>query len=429
METAIDQLIAWSKDLNVLYVEDDISLREEVSIFLSDIFKSVDLAVNGREGLEKLALHPYDIVITDIKMPVMDGIEMIENIKKLYPAQPILVTSAHNEVEYLIKLINLGVENFITKPLQSEQVFRVLHKIVEHINQKKELAQYAHDLEEVNQKLKKLTHTQAQNLDLKTSRLNAYQEAVDKATIVMVSDIHGIIKDVNENFCKATGYTEEEVIGQKHSLMRHPSTSDALYQDLWQTILAKKIWQGTFINQTKALTSLYHYTTIVPILDNQGEIVEFISIIQDLTQLYESNKKEAQHNIEQALQLKERDILKHIPFPSALISNELIFGEYNRLFEDMVMNHIRENLLGKLTSHDLLLKELVTFEEMDVFTNIEAIKSYWPYEGDITFKGTLHSVGEVQEVLVKVSYYYENLYLVCIVTQEDFELCCQVHAR
>ena len=117
MQNTINQLVSWSKELTVLYVEDDLALREEVSLFLSDIFKQIDLAPNGLEGLEKLAQNNYHLVITDIRMPIMDGIEMIEKIKELYPKQPILVTSAHNESEYLIKLINLGVQYYITKTL------------------------------------------------------------------------------------------------------------------------------------------------------------------------------------------------------------------------------------------------------------------------------------------------------------------------
>lgn len=240
MENRIDQLIIWSKNLNVLYVEDDVSLREEVSIFLSDIFHNVDLAENGQEGLEKLTQREYDIVITDILMPVMNGIEMIEKIKVLYPEQSILVTSAHNEIEYLVKLIRLGVDNFITKPLQSEQVFQVLHKIVEHINQKKELQKSKNDLEEANKALQKLTQIQSKTLDLKSSILKAYQEALDKACIVSITDINGVIKDVNDNFCKATGYSREEMIGNKHTLIGHPLTDKKLYAELWKTILAKK---------------------------------------------------------------------------------------------------------------------------------------------------------------------------------------------
>ncbi len=429
MENAIDQLIAWSKDLNVLYVEDDISLREEVSLFLSDIFDQVELASNGEEGLQKLAKNHYNLVITDIRMPVMDGIEMIEKIKELYPEQPVLVTSAHNEIEYLVKLINLGVDNFITKPLQSEQIFKVLHKIVEHIHHKKELRRYEQDLQEANTKLKKLANMQSRSLDLKSSILKSYKEALDKATIVSMTDKFGVITDVNENFCKATGYTREEVLGKTHKLISHPLTDKKIYAEIWKTILEKKTWQGLLINQTRDLKPLYHFTTIVPILDSKGEIIEFIGIIQDLTELHKHNEERAQENLALAMSLKENELLKHIPFAAALIQDDLVFKSHNKLFEEIVSNHANEATLTKLTSKSLHLKELIYFEEMDYFASIESIKSNWPYEGDITFKGSIQSISHMQEVLVKISLYSDKTYLICIIKQEDFELCCQVQER
>ena len=72
---------------------------------------------------------------------------------------------------------------------------------------------------------------------------------------------------------------------------------------------------------------------------------------------------------------------------------------------------------------------LVDFEEMDFFTSIEDIKNNWPYDGDITFKGIVKSIGHMLEVLVKISQYAPNRYMICIVKQEDFELCCQVQER
>lgn len=428
MENAIDQLIAWSKDLSVLYVEDDIALREEVSLFLSDIFEHVDLAANGQEGLQKLAKNQYNLVITDIRMPVMDGIEMIEKIKELYPEQPVLVTSAHNEIEYLVKLISLGVDNFITKPLQSEQIFKVLHKIVEHIHHKKELRKYQQDLQEANTKLKKLANMQSRSLDLKSSILKSYKEALDKATIVSMTDKFGVITDVNENFCKATGYGKEEIIGKTHKLISHPSTDKKIYAQIWKTILEKKTWQGLLINQTRNLTPLYHFTTIVPILDAKGEIIEFIGIIQDLTELYRRNEEQTQASLNAAMSLQEAQLLKQIPFAAATLSNELVFKNYNKAFEALVTNHIKEETLVKLTQNNLVLKELVYFEEMDYYTSIEAIKDKFPYEGDITFKGAIQSIGHMMEVLVKITP-CDGHYLMCIINQEDFELCCQVHEK
>lgn len=429
MQNTIDQLIAWSKELKVLYVEDDLALREEVSLFLSDIFAVIDLATNGEEGLLKLAQNQYHLVITDIRMPVMDGIEMIEKIKELYPQQPILVTSAHNESEYLVKLINLGITHFITKPIQSDQILNVLYVIVAHISHEKELERYKKDLESANEKLKKFTHMQSKSIDLKNSILKSYKEALDKATMVSLTDKNGVITDVNDNFCKVTGYSKEELIGKTHHFISHPSTTKALYQELWETILAKKTWQGIILNQTKNFTPLYQYTTIVPILDNEGEIIEFIGILQDFTELHNLNEQKSQDNLHLALNIKEDELLKHIPFPSVFIDNDLTFQNYNKLFEEIVSNHVEENLLGKLTTQKLHLKELIDFEEMDLFNNVESIKNNWPYDGDITFKGVVKSIGHLLCVLVKISDYESNRFLVCIIKEEDFELCCQVQER
>lgn len=429
MENQIDQLIAWSKTLKVLYVEDDIALREEVSLFLCDIFTQVDLATNGEEGLEKLSHNHYDLVITDIRMPIMDGIEMIEQINERYPSLPILVTSAHNESEYLMKLINLNVDNFITKPLQSEQIFRVLHRIVKRIHTEQERDHYKDELENTNQKLKKIAHQQSQSIDLKDSLLRAYQEALDKATIVSLTDKNGIIIDVNENFCKETGYTKEEIIGQKYDILYHPSMSKEIYKDIWSCLLAKKTWQGLIINQTRSLKPLYNYKTIVPVLDANGEFIKYISIAQDLTELYKHNEQTSKENLELAMNVKEEELLKHVPFASAFLSNDLQFENYNALFAKLVNNHVNETLLGRLTAQKLHLAELINFEEMDYFNSIEDIKSRWPFDGDITFKGVVHSMEYMLEVLVKISQYAPERYIICIVKQEDFELCCQVQER
>ena len=163
--------------MHVLYVEDDLTLQEEISLFLADIFQSVTLAKNGQEGLDKLAMYQYDIVITDIKMPVMDGVEMIAKINELYPNQAILVTSAHNEISHLCKLINLGIEDFLSKPLVGEQTFNVLLRVVKCINERKELHQYRKIIEKTNLQIKEDAIKQGKKVDAKTSIVKTYKES------------------------------------------------------------------------------------------------------------------------------------------------------------------------------------------------------------------------------------------------------------
>ena len=129
----LNQLLKMGKSMRILYVEDDEALQQELTLLLSDIFETITLASNGEEGLEAYKKNSYDLVITDIRMPILDGVGMIEKIRHINPTQSIIVTSAHNEAEYLIKLIHLGVDSFITKPLSSVEIFETLYKSVRHI--------------------------------------------------------------------------------------------------------------------------------------------------------------------------------------------------------------------------------------------------------------------------------------------------------
>ena len=93
----IKELAKYSKELRVLYVEDEDAVRLEMADYLSDFFGQVETAANGLDGLNKYRLNNHDIVISDIKMPVMDGIDMVREIKKLNNGQYIIVISAYSE--------------------------------------------------------------------------------------------------------------------------------------------------------------------------------------------------------------------------------------------------------------------------------------------------------------------------------------------
>lgn len=136
-------------DLHVLYVEDDKILLETTSSILSHIFKNYDRAENGKVGLDKYKEKKYDIIITDINMPIMDGIEMIEEITKENPDPPaVIVTSAYNESKYLSELINMGITYFLFKPVNPSKLIQILLNVATAIGNEKELEDYKHNLEE-----------------------------------------------------------------------------------------------------------------------------------------------------------------------------------------------------------------------------------------------------------------------------------------
>lgn len=113
----------YTKDLNVLFVEDDIDFRKEFSEVLQDIFPKVVVAVDGLDGLNKYKDYYldtnkyYDLIISDIKMPNCDGIELVEAIYKIKKDQIVVILSARSEFNYLLPLVNLGIHQFFTKPI------------------------------------------------------------------------------------------------------------------------------------------------------------------------------------------------------------------------------------------------------------------------------------------------------------------------
>ena len=125
----LKELKELTKDLKVLYVEDDLALGKTTLEYLSKLFSSVVYATNGLEGLEAYKLQEFDIVITDLSMPKMKGLDMLERIKSINKDQLTLITTAHSESQYLVDAFKVKVDGYIIKPFDFVQLNRELLKI------------------------------------------------------------------------------------------------------------------------------------------------------------------------------------------------------------------------------------------------------------------------------------------------------------
>ena len=140
-------------------------------------------------------------------------------------------------------------------------------------------------------------------LEVKNStkkKLQDYINIVNENIIISSTDKQGIITDVSEAFCKISGYTKEELIGQTHNLIRHPDMSDSFYKDMWDTLLSKKEWKGEIKNKDKSGHDYWVFAIITPVLKNDDIVgftairtnitdkkhIEYLSITDELTQLY-----------------------------------------------------------------------------------------------------------------------------------------------
>jgi len=127
------------KTLTVLYVEDDDDTREQFREFLSRPVGNLITATNGAEGLEAFIRHSPDIVVTDILMPVMDGLTMAYEIRGLVQTVPIVVVTAFEQTDYLKRAIDIGIDKYVTKPVNSYLLFECLLDCAHRLRAEEEL--------------------------------------------------------------------------------------------------------------------------------------------------------------------------------------------------------------------------------------------------------------------------------------------------
>lgn len=135
------ELLQYTKNLNLLFAEDHTELRENTSEILKNFFHRVDAVEDGNEALELYKEKKYDIVLTDIRMPNMDGIELTKRIYEIKPQQSVIVLSAHDDSKYLIPLINIGVSYFIKKPIDYQELIESFYKVAKILSSESDTLQ------------------------------------------------------------------------------------------------------------------------------------------------------------------------------------------------------------------------------------------------------------------------------------------------
>lgn len=119
----------------------------------------------------------------------------------------------------------------------------------------------------------------------------AILKAVQDTLVISTTDLQGVITYANDLFCRLTGFSREELIGQPHNIVRHPAVPKEVYKDMWDTIQAGKIWTGIVPNCGKGGVVYVVDTTVQPMFDEAGNITGYISVrrvINDLMTNFEA---------------------------------------------------------------------------------------------------------------------------------------------
>jgi len=286
-----------TKNLKVLYVEDSLTARNITLKMMSDYFNSIDIASNGKEALElyqkfyHLNLRYYDIVITDLEMPIMDGQELSRIILEFNYTQEIVVISGVDDFQKVIKLVNEGITKFLSKPIVEEDFYKIIKSVADNIRKKVLQENENKELEEYNKILKQREDENKLLLESKLKELEEFSDALNNSALVMKTNKKGVIKYVNKHYCNLSGYSEEELIGQNVNIVNASVRPKIYYKKLWNTINNKQIYKTLFENKAKDGSTFHIETTISPILNINNDIVYFIAVSHDMTRLVNSLKE------------------------------------------------------------------------------------------------------------------------------------------
>ena len=128
----LEKILALTKNLSVLIVEDELALRESFQFLLQNLFAEVDTAEDGQEALNKMDERDYDIVLTDLSMPRMSGLRLVDTIRTKSQPQIVVAISAHDDEEFAEALAPYNVK-LLTKPLEMDELFETLVPLCEQL--------------------------------------------------------------------------------------------------------------------------------------------------------------------------------------------------------------------------------------------------------------------------------------------------------
>jgi len=154
----LEDLVKFSKTIKVLYVDGDPHHRESAFGVFKIFFHDIDTAQNGEEGFQQFLDNKYNLIITDINIDSINGIELIKKIRDISKDITILIMSSEEDKKHFMDLIKLGVDGYLLKPVQVKQFVEVIQKVIEKFKNKQELFEYKNNLEDIiKQKTAELT--------------------------------------------------------------------------------------------------------------------------------------------------------------------------------------------------------------------------------------------------------------------------------
>ena len=351
-------------NISILYVEDDKDIAEEVAYFLEKKVFKFHMAQNGEEGLEIFKEFSPDIIITDIQMPKMDGLDMIKAIREVNSEIPIIIISAFNDSDKLLKAINLRVDAYLLKPINLLELYERVQKLMSPVLLKKERENSKQQLVSI------------QELEAKEKELKDYRERMDYAFTGSNDGLWdwNILTDeayLSPRWKAILGYKDAEIQNHISSWENsvHPSDLPLAREELEKVFSKeKKLYEVEFRQMHKDGTVVWVLARGVVKFHENGNPIRMIGTHTDITQTkkVQSDLQESQESLATAQKIAHVGSWKWDMLTNKLEwSDEVfrIFGEDPHAFKadfDKFLSYIpqedlksvQQNLQNSLTNRD-----------------------------------------------------------------------------
>lgn len=355
--------VAFLKEITLLVVEDSINDREIMCSFLRKMFKDVYEASDGEEALEvyKTNASKIDIIISDINMPIMDGIEFLKQLRQINPLLPFVFMTAKTESEHIIEAINQNANYYILKPINTKLLLEKLLSICEH-------KYYEIRLKQKQEEVKK------------------YLDAVDNVALIYKMYDNGDITYMNKSMLDITKFSPEEVESLNFNNIIHPDIPKKYIDETWDELKTGNTWKGNtkFIDKDQEV--FYLNSTIFKTHESSKED-EYISISFLTTQENIKNrdfKKKVIQSI-QDFNKKEYEYKAHIAKLEKIVSEtQQLSGSVNQKIESEKKRAIEKD--RQLQHYELQMQNIMSKHEETLKQKQEEIQKHITFQNELSKK-------------------------------------------
>lgn len=247
--------------LSVIYAEDDLFTRELYAEMLRPLTTDLRLAGNGTEALQLYLERPCDLLLTDLMMPGMDGLQLCVELRTCNPDLPVVIVSSHDQGDLLLSSVNLGIDGYLIKPVSAELLQRTLTRVSERLVTRRQLEESA----------------------------RTWKYTFDAIPdLVAILDNHYRVVNLNQTAQEKLQITLDDALGRDYCLLLHENGG-------WseECLLHRTQGSGSCLkvaNDAVAMLGGFYKTSITPICSDGNQVSGLVHVARDITEKNEAEQ-------------------------------------------------------------------------------------------------------------------------------------------